>query len=54
MEFLEHKTELVCYLYLTEGTEVIFNSIDDDVWAAKYERTGALIYEVESWDWICL
>ena len=31
MEFLEHKTELVCFLSLTEGTEVIVDSINDDV-----------------------
>ena len=54
MEFLEHKTELVWFLSLTEGTEVIVNSIDDDVWEAKYERTGALIDGFDSWDWLCL
>ena len=31
MEFLEHKTELVCFLSITEETEVIVNSIYDDV-----------------------
>ena len=50
MEFLEHKTELVCFLSVTEGTEVVVNSIDDDVWEAGYEVTGSLIYRVESWD----
>ena len=53
MEFLEHKTELVCFLSITEGTEVIANSVDDDVWEAEYKRTGALIYGVKSWDWLC-
>ena len=53
MEFLEHKTELVCFLSITEGTEVIFNSIDDDVWEAKDEITGALIERFEIWDWLC-
>ena len=54
MEFLEHKTWLVCFLSLTEGTEVIVNSIDDYVWEAKYKITGALIDGVESWYWLCL
>ena len=31
MEFWEHKTELVRFLSLPEGTEVIVNSIYDDV-----------------------
>ena len=48
MEFLEYKTELVCFLSITEGTEVIVVSIDDDVWEAEYERTDALIDRVES------
>ena len=38
----------------SEGTEVIVNSIDDDVWEAKDKRRGALIDGVESWDWPCL
>ena len=29
-------------LSLTEGTEVVVNSIEDDVWESKDERTGAL------------
>ena len=36
MEFLEHKTELVCFLSITEETEVIVNSIDSDVLEAEY------------------
>ena len=54
MQFLEHKTELVWFLSLTERTEVVINSIDDDVWEAKDERTGALVDGVDSWDWIFL
>ena len=50
MEFLEHKTELVCFLVLTEGTEVVVNSIEDVDWEAKYERTCDFIDGVESWD----
>ena len=48
MEFLSHKTELVCSLSITEDTEVIVNSIDDDVRQSEYERPGALIDRVES------
>ena len=42
MEFSEHKTELVCFLSLTEGIEVVVNLIEDDVSEAKDEITGAL------------
>ena len=54
MEFLEHKIELVCFLYITEETEVIVNSIYGDILEAKYERTNEFIDVVYSWDWICL
>ena len=54
MEFLEHKAELVCFLSLTEGTEVIVDSINDDVWEDKDKIADALIDLVESWYWICL
>ena len=54
MEFLEHKTELVCFLYIIEDTEVIDNSIYDDVWEAEDERTDLLIDGVDSLDWLCL
>ena len=50
MEFLEHKTELFCFLSLTEGIEVVANKIEDDVWEAKDERKGALNDGVEGWD----
>ena len=48
--FLEHKTELVCFLSITEETEVIVNSIEYDVEESEDERTGSLIEIVESWD----
>ena len=54
MEFLEHKTELVYFFSITEGTKVIVNSMDDYIWEAEDERTGSLIEIVESWDWLCL
>ena len=38
----------------TEGIEAVVDSMDDDVWEAKDEQTGALNNEVESWDWLCL
>ena len=46
MEFLEHKTELVCFLSITDETKVIYNPMDDDVWEDKDERTGAFIGRV--------
>ena len=39
----------IVFLFVIEGTEVIFNSMDDDVREAKDKRTGALIDGVESW-----
>ena len=32
MEVLEHKTELFCFLSLTERIDVVINSMDDDFW----------------------
>ena len=54
MAFWEHKTELFWFLSLLEGTEVVFNSIDDDVWEYEYEKMGALNDGVDIWDWPCL
>ena len=31
MVFWEHKTELVCFLSITEETEVFVDSVDDDI-----------------------
>ena len=49
MEFLEQITKLI-FLSLTEGTEVLVNLIEEDIWEAKDKQTGALNYEVKSWD----
>ena len=46
--------ELVWFLSLTEGTEVIVNSIDNDVWESKDKRTGVFNDGAEIWDWLCL
>ena len=35
MGFSEHKTELFSVFSLTEDTDVVFNSIDDDVWGSE-------------------
>ena len=40
MEFWDNKTELVCFMSITEETEVIVNAVDDDFWEAEYEKTG--------------
>ena len=50
VKILKHKTELFFCLYLLEGTEIVANSIEDDVWGDKYERTCDLNDKVESWD----
>ena len=47
---LEIKTEMCWFLYLTEGTDGVVNSIADDVWGSQDELTGALSDEVDSWD----
>ena len=54
MVFWEHKMELVCSLSVTEETEVIVSSIEDDVWKAEDEKIGSFIDGFESWDWLCL
>ena len=36
-----------------EGTDVVVNSISEDVWGSEDELTGALSDEVES-SWLCL
>ena len=41
---------IVFFLSITEGTEVIVNSIYNDVLESKYEITGAFIDGVDSWD----
>ena len=48
------KNGTVCFLSLTEGTEVVVNSIEDDVWEAKYEITGSFNDGVESCYLLCL
>ena len=54
MVFWEHKTELVCFLSITEETKVLVNAVDYDVWEAKYERAVSFIDGVKSWDLPCL
>ena len=48
MEFSEQKRNWF-FLGPTEGTEVIYNSIDDDVCEAKNKQKGALINVFDSW-----
>ena len=50
MKFWEHKTELFFFSSLTEGTEVVVNTIYDYDWEAEDEQTGALNEKVERWD----
>ena len=54
MVFWEYRTELFWCLSVTEGTDVVVNSIADDVWGSEDELTGVLSDKVESWDWLCL
>ena len=53
MVFWEHKKELFWCLSLTEGTDVVVNSVDEDVWGSEDEITGTLSDGVESWYWLC-
>ena len=43
------QTRLFWFLSLTEGIEIVVNSIADDVWGSEYELTGAQSEKVESW-----
>ena len=54
MVFWEHKTELVCFLSITEEKKVLVNAVDDDVWEDEDYITGSCIDVVEIWDLICL
>ena len=51
---MEHKIELVWFLYITEGTEFIVNSTDDNLWEAEDEKIDVFIEGVEIWYWPCL
>ena len=50
MVFWELKTWLLLFFSPTEGTDVVVNSIADDVWGYQDELIGALSDKVESWD----
>ena len=54
LEFLEHKTGFFCFLSLTEGTEVVVHSIEDDFWEGKDELKFALNEKVGKWDLLSL
>ena len=45
------KNSCVDFLFLTEGTDVVVNSIADSVWGSEDEITVALSDEVKSWYW---
>ena len=40
-------------LSISEETQVIVNTIYDDVWEAEDEKSGSFIDRVKSWDWTC-
>ena len=50
----EHKKELFWFLSLTEGTDVVVNSMTNNVWETEDEQPGALNDGVERWGWPCL
>ena len=54
MVFWEYKIELFWCFYVAEGTDVVVNSISEDVWGSQDELTGALSDEFEIWDRLCL
>ena len=49
---LEIQTRFFRFLYLTEGTDIVVNLIDDDVWEAGDELTVTKSDESESQDWL--
>ena len=49
MVFWEYKTELFLCFSFAEGTEIVVNSIAEDVWGSEDELTGALSDEFKSW-----
>ena len=49
MVFWEYQTELFWFLSVTEGIDVVVNSIPDDVWGSEDELTGVLIDKFESY-----
>ena len=51
--FWEYKTELFWCFYVAEETDIVDNSIADDVWGSEDELTGVLSDKVESWYWLC-
>ena len=46
---MEYKIELFLVFSVIEGTDVVVNSIADDVWGYEDELTGVLTEKVESW-----
>ena len=54
MVFWEYKTELFSFFSVTEGIDVLVNSIADYVWVFGDELTGVLSEKVDIWDWLCL
>ena len=38
---------------VVEGTDVVVDSIAEDVWGSENEQTSALSDKVESWYWLC-
>ena len=51
---LEIQNIIVLCFYVSEGTDVVVNSIAKDVLYSENELTGALSDKIESWDWLCL
>ena len=54
MVFWEYKTELFWCLSVAKGTDIVVNSIAEDVWVSEDELTGDLSDKVESCYWPCL
>ena len=42
MIFLRIQNKIILFLSVTEGTNVVDNSIPDDVWGSEHELTGVL------------
>ena len=50
--FWEYKTKLFLLFSLTEGTDVVVNSVADNDWGSEDKLTGSLSEKVKSKGWL--
>ena len=49
MVFWEYKVDFFIFLFLTEWTDIVVDSVDDGVWGSNDEVTCAFSDKAESW-----